>query len=63
MVNLVSILMMRSRARNVTEKSFKLVMRILSSSVQKKVWEYKISLSELAKYFVSIPLETMKVCM
>ena len=63
MVNLVSILMMRSRARNVTEKSFKLVMRILSSSVQKKVWEYKISLSELAKYFVSIPLETMNVCM
>lgn len=40
-VNCVIILMMWSLARNIVENSFRLVIRILSLSVQKNVWLYK----------------------
>ena len=47
------------RAKEI-EKSFRLVIRMLLKSVQKKARLYIKSLSELAKYLVSTPLETMK---
>ena len=59
----VSILIIWSRARKAIEKSFKLVSRTLSKSVQKNARLCSISRSEFAKYFVSTPLETTKIWM